>query len=142
MSAVPLARVMDAILSGLDDSVCAQHSLLWTLTSTALQRLRVHTRHLPAPQQLLLNSHSCVFRPLYQVGCAFCKGTFACMGRSKMPANAELLKQNVPNPLCLLGLFILNNLKYTALDVPGMYIHQFFFKSYPFSLGSCPGKSV
>lgn len=49
--------------------------------------------------------------------------------KNEKPANAELLKQNVPNPLCLLGLFSLNNLKYTALDVPGMYIHQFFFLS-------------
>ncbi|XP_075875259.1 FERM domain-containing protein 4A isoform X3 [Nelusetta ayraudi] len=58
---------MEAILSGLDESVCTRQGLLWTLTSTALRRLRVHARNIPVPQQLLLSSHGCVFRPLYQM---------------------------------------------------------------------------
>lgn len=59
---------MDAVLLGLDEAVCTRQSLLWTLTSTALRRLRVHARNLPAPLHLL-HTHRCVSRPLYQVGC-------------------------------------------------------------------------
>lgn len=63
-----VSEVMEAVLLGLDEAVCIRQSLLWTLTSTALRRLRVHARNLPAPLHLL-HTHRCVSRPLYQVGC-------------------------------------------------------------------------
>lgn len=63
----PISKVMEAVLLGLDEAVCTRQGLLWTLTYSALQRLRVHTRNLPAPLHLL-HTHRCVSRPLYQVG--------------------------------------------------------------------------
>lgn len=80
---------MEAVLLGLDESVCTRQGLLWTLTSTALRRLRVHARNLPAPQ-LLLHTHGCVFRPLYQVGCTSCANfTRMCTSRCE---NMKLLQ--------------------------------------------------
>ncbi|XP_062419025.1 FERM domain-containing protein 4A isoform X3 [Pungitius pungitius] len=57
---------MEAVLMGLDEAACTRQGLLWTLTSTALRRLRVHARNLPAPTHLL-HTHRCVLRPLYQM---------------------------------------------------------------------------
>ncbi|XP_074533068.1 FERM domain-containing protein 4A isoform X1 [Halichoeres trimaculatus] len=57
---------MEAVLLGLDEAVCTRQGLLWTLTYSALQRLRVHARNLPAPLHLL-HTHRCVSRPLYQM---------------------------------------------------------------------------
>lgn len=62
---------MEAVLLGLDEAVCTGHSLLWTLTSTALRRIRVHGRNLPAPLHLL-HTQRCYFSPLYQVGSTSC----------------------------------------------------------------------
>ncbi|TNN32502.1 hypothetical protein EYF80_057337 [Liparis tanakae] len=43
---------MEAVLMGLDEAVGTRQALLWTLTSTALRRLRVHARNLPASMHL------------------------------------------------------------------------------------------
>ncbi|XP_033997309.1 FERM domain-containing protein 4A isoform X2 [Trematomus bernacchii] len=57
---------MEAVMFGLDEAVCNRRGLLWTLTSTALRRLCVHARNLPAPLHLL-HTHRCASRPLYQM---------------------------------------------------------------------------
>uniref|UniRef100_A0AAV2KQ65 Uncharacterized protein n=1 Tax=Knipowitschia caucasica TaxID=637954 RepID=A0AAV2KQ65_KNICA len=60
---------MEAMLFGLDEVVCTRHGLLWTLTSTALKRLRSPTStHLPGPLSRL-HCHRGLSRPLYQSGC-------------------------------------------------------------------------
>ncbi|KAM6960793.1 FERM domain-containing protein 4A isoform 3-T3 [Aplochiton taeniatus] len=57
---------MEAVLLGLEEVVFTQHGLLWTLTSSALRRLRLQAKNLPAPLHLL-HPHRCGPRPLYQM---------------------------------------------------------------------------
>ncbi|XP_013867796.1 FERM domain-containing protein 4A isoform X7 [Austrofundulus limnaeus] len=57
---------MEAAMLGLDEVVCTQRGLLWTLGSTAIRRLCVHARNLPGPLHLL-HTNRCVSRPLYQM---------------------------------------------------------------------------
>lgn len=52
---------------GLDEVVCTQRGLLWTLGSTAIRRFCVHARNFPGPLHLL-HTNKCVPRSLYQVG--------------------------------------------------------------------------